>query len=126
MPLTNKRIAELAESPGARTIAVENFLGSLATPIDDATGKRYALDNLERDARVYRWNQATVSAIRKGITEAFSGARLATTKTAENKPPRVKRAKPAVDREWQREQAMQAGMGLGVEAYNDAMGWGDE
>lgn len=24
---------------------------------------------------------------------------------------------------WRREQAMQAGMGLGVEAYNDAMGW---
>lgn len=28
------------------------------------------------------------------------------------------------DREWQRERAMQAGMGLGVEAYNDEMGWG--
>lgn len=26
------------------------------------------------------------------------------------------------DSDWQREQAMQAGMGLGVEAYNDAMG----
>jgi len=25
--------------------------------------------------------------------------------------------------DWRREQAMQAGMGLGVEAYNDAMGW---
>jgi len=27
------------------------------------------------------------------------------------------------DREWRREIAMQAGMGLGVEAYNEAMGW---
>jgi len=26
-------------------------------------------------------------------------------------------------RAWQREQAMQLGMGLGVDAYNDAMGW---
>jgi hypothetical protein len=26
--------------------------------------------------------------------------------------------------EWRREVAMQAGMGLGCEAYNDEMGWG--
>lgn len=27
------------------------------------------------------------------------------------------------DRAWQREIAMEAGMGLGIDAYNDAMGW---
>jgi Na+-translocating ferredoxin:NAD+ oxidoreductase RNF subunit RnfB len=34
-----------------------------------------------------------------------------------------KRAKSNSDKGWQREQAMEAGMGLGVEAYNDAMGY---
>jgi hypothetical protein len=29
------------------------------------------------------------------------------------------------DRAWQREIAMEAGMGFGVNAYNDAMGWGE-
>lgn len=33
---------------------------------------------------------------------------------------------PVDDHEWRREQAMQAGMGLGVDAYNDAMGYGTE
>lgn len=28
--------------------------------------------------------------------------------------------------DWRREQAMQAGMGMGIDAYNDAMGWGAE
>lgn len=40
--------------------------------------------------------------------------------------PRSRRARPARGpSEWQREEAMQLGMGLGVEAYNDAMGWGE-
>lgn len=29
------------------------------------------------------------------------------------------------DDDWHREQAMQLGMGLGIDAYNDAMGYGD-
>ena len=37
------------------------------------------------------------------------------------RPPRKRR--PPIDCEWQREQAMQAGMGLGIDAYNEAMGW---
>ncbi len=31
---------------------------------------------------------------------------------------------PSGNSDWRREHAMQAGMGLGVDAYNDAMGWG--
>ena len=31
--------------------------------------------------------------------------------------------KPADDDDWQRESAMQAGMGLGVDAYNDSLGY---
>lgn len=38
---------------------------------------------------------------------------------------RCARESAAADREWQRERAMQAGMGLGVDAYNDEMGWGE-
>ena len=37
---------------------------------------------------------------------------------------RMKRREAADDRQWQREIAMQAGMGMGVDAYNDAMDWG--
>lgn len=38
---------------------------------------------------------------------------------------KAKKAKTsqAADAEWQREIATQAGMGLGVDAYNDEMGW---
>lgn len=35
------------------------------------------------------------------------------------------RKRRTLDAEWQRERAMQAGMGLGIEAYNDEMGYGE-
>ncbi len=36
---------------------------------------------------------------------------------------RSQRNAERADREWKREQAMQAGMGMGVDAYNDEMGY---
>lgn len=36
------------------------------------------------------------------------------------------REKAADDRAWRREQAMEAGMGLGIEAFNEAMGYTSE
>lgn len=48
------------------------------------------------------------------------------TLLAERQNPAFKPETDDFDREWQREIAMQAGMGLGVEAYNDAMGWGED
>ena len=36
---------------------------------------------------------------------------------------RMKKRDDADDRAWQREIAMEAGMCLGIDAYNDAMGW---
>lgn len=49
-----------------KTIAVENFLGSLGGMTrDDANA------NLEMDARMYKWNAATVKAIRTGIVKHF-------------------------------------------------------
>ncbi len=111
MSLTKDRIDELAAKRGVRAIAVQNFLGSLGT-----LSKPHALANLEQDARLYCWNAPTIAAIRTGIRESFEPA----AKPAKNKPIRA----PRVDREWQRENAMQLGMGLGVEAYNDAMGYG--
>lgn len=135
MPLTNKRIAELAERRGARAQAVENFLGSLAS-----MRERDARVNLEADARSYRWNAATVAAIRAGLKEAYAPAKPAGCSCSRGgsaafcecrqvapqpRAVRTRRLSPA-DSEWQREQAMQLGMGLGVEAYNDAMGWGSD
>ena len=38
-------------------------------------------------------------------------------------PARIAREERRDRDEWRQEIAMQAGMGLGVEAYNDAMGW---
>ena len=39
--------------------------------------------------------------------------------------PTVKLKKPSEsDRYWAQEQAMELGMGLGIDAYNDAMGYG--
>lgn len=49
-----------------KQIAVDNFLGSLG-----GVSERDAIDNLNMDAKMYKWNAATVSAIRKGIREHF-------------------------------------------------------
>lgn len=46
---------------GCKRIAVENFLMSVGK------SRVEALMNLEMDAASYRWNAATVNAIRKGI-----------------------------------------------------------
>lgn len=65
--LTPERIETLAKEKGVKTIAVKNFLYSVgANP-----NKMCALLNLEADASSYRWNAATVNAIRQGITEYF-------------------------------------------------------
>jgi len=65
--LTNEEIGKLAAPKAVRKIAVENFLGSLYEP----AGYAGSIRNLYEDARVYKWNEATVNAIRKGINLAF-------------------------------------------------------
>lgn len=55
-------IDELASRPGVHRRALENFLYS----IDDLSYQE-AVGNCELDARSYRWNLATVGAIREGI-----------------------------------------------------------
>lgn len=50
-----------------KKIAVENFLGSL----DKSMTVWQHLANLSMDAMLYRWNGATVRAIRKGIQQAY-------------------------------------------------------
>jgi len=68
MALTSDRIHALASKKGVRGIAVSNFLSSLGgSSLSDA------LMNLEMDAQSYRWNTATISAIRTGILEHFRG-----------------------------------------------------
>ncbi len=52
----------MKKSTAIKTIAVENFLGTL----HDMTTED-ALMNLAMDARSYGWNAATVRAIRLGI-----------------------------------------------------------
>lgn len=64
--ITSERIAELAGAKGCKKIAVENFLMSMGENAQEA------LANLEYDARIYKWNEATKKAIQKGIREACS------------------------------------------------------
>lgn len=65
--LNSKRIQELANRSGVKKIAVENFLMSVS-----ANASVYeALANLHCDAKSYKWNAKTVSAIRTGIEEHF-------------------------------------------------------
>ncbi len=61
--LTAEKIQELANRKGVRRIAVENFLGTLGCERSAFA----ATQNLYQDARDYKWNAATQTAIRRGI-----------------------------------------------------------
>jgi len=61
--LDNDEIERLANKPGVRKIAVENFLMT----VDNNDNAMYANMNLGEDAKSYKWNAATVSAIKEGI-----------------------------------------------------------
>ena len=65
--LTSDELESLARRKGAKTIAVENFLGSLG----NAGGIQAELANLRADALSYKWNAATVKAIEAGIKKAY-------------------------------------------------------
>jgi len=65
--LTQERIIELSKRRGVKEIAVQNFLLSL-----DCSDALAAYANLQLDARLYRWNAATVKAIEQGLREAFT------------------------------------------------------
>jgi hypothetical protein len=57
----------MATTNQVKTVAVENFLGSL-----EGLTKSEAYANLRLDARLYKWNAATVKAINAGIAKHFS------------------------------------------------------
>jgi hypothetical protein len=59
--LTGKEIEECASRPGAKKIAVENFLMSMGTDLTIAMG------NLGIDAKQYGWSQDTIDAIVEGM-----------------------------------------------------------
>lgn len=61
--LTIQEITELANLPGVKPVAVENFLMTVHVNKSAVA----ALLNLERDRRMYGWNDETVRAIQKGI-----------------------------------------------------------
>src|SRR5271157_2692533 len=67
MSLSPTQIEKLAARKGVRKIAVENFLGSLGS-----LRQIEALGNLFWDAASYRWNAATVDAIKHGIRMAYA------------------------------------------------------
>lgn len=62
--LTADLIQKLSTRKDVKTIAVQNFLGSL-----DGMSKSDAFANLQMDAKSYRWNAATQKAIRDGIAK---------------------------------------------------------
>lgn len=66
--ITATRIEKLAKGKNVKTVAVQNFLGTLG----DMTYQE-AIANVEMDARSYRWSRETVAALRKGISEHFFG-----------------------------------------------------
>ena len=66
--LTSEQITKFSARKGVKVIAVQNFLGTLG-----GSTQSDALANLEMDARSYRWNAATVGAIRAGIVAHFKG-----------------------------------------------------
>ena len=68
--LTASRIEKLAKGKNVKTMAVENFLGTLGS-----MSYQDAIANVECDARSYRWSRETVAAIRKGLTEHFFGGK---------------------------------------------------
>jgi hypothetical protein len=65
--LSATEIERFASRDGVRRTAVDNFLGTMGT---DAIA---AGMNLSQDARDYRWNAATMKAIRDGIALARRG-----------------------------------------------------
>jgi hypothetical protein len=69
--LTNERIRVLASKKGVKETAVKNFLST----VDANDTISSALLNLNADAASYKWNAATVNAIRQGIVEHFNGTK---------------------------------------------------
>lgn len=69
--LTIEEIRPLAERKGVKSTAVYNFLMT----VDANPDTECAYGNLDADARSYRWNAATVNAIRKGIALAAKPAK---------------------------------------------------
>jgi hypothetical protein len=69
--LTSEEIAPLAARKGVRKIAVENFLCTVHANPDAYC----ATQNLYMDANMYKWNTATQSAIKAGITLASKPAK---------------------------------------------------
>ncbi len=65
--LTNSEIDKFAARTGVKKIAVENFLDTLYEPAE----LRGNMANLYADAASYKWNVATVTAIREGINKAY-------------------------------------------------------
>lgn len=69
MKLPMDEIAKLAGRKGVRKIAVENFLmtaGQEGMLLGDE------VTNLYEDARLYKWNAATVKAILEGLYKVHS------------------------------------------------------
>jgi len=69
-PLSLEQIKEFATRPDVREIAVENFLGTVHNCITPDN----AFLNLIKDAKLYRWNDATVNAIVDGILAAVDSS----------------------------------------------------
>jgi len=67
--LTLDEVRPLAARPGARKVAVENFLMT----VHHNAVREHALGNLLMDAKSYKWNWVTVDSILKGIDLAFGG-----------------------------------------------------
>lgn len=78
-----------------------------------------ARQELERRLKAPASGDATAYVVIEG-PDVFEAHPVPTYHTPEA---RRRREREAQDEAWRRELAMEAGMGLGVDAFNDAMGW---
>jgi hypothetical protein len=66
--LTDTEIIAFGQQPGAKSIAVENFLSTLDLTFPLFAHRR----NMNADAREYGWNTGTIRAITAGLALAYS------------------------------------------------------
>lgn len=63
--LSNEQLDLLVSRINVRSVAVENFL--MSNPVNTSEDYLDACTGLKMDARLYKWNAATVKAIRDGL-----------------------------------------------------------
>lgn len=95
--------------------------GELSDVLEALTSKR--LQRQERLDAMLASDGESVSAELRGLVQRGAALERKLVKAREQSKRVRTKADRALDESWRREQAMEAGMLHGCEAYNEAMGW---